>query len=509
MKSEILTFLSPVRSRLRTQSVVALLSKGAVIGGVFCVLLAIARAASGVSVAASALVGGFLLCTGGAAVFGLVLKRSWHDAAAAVDKHYRLKDRTVTALEFTNQQTTTPLQKRQLQDATSHLGTVNPRDVVPLGVPRRWGWAVLSLVVSTALMLMPIGGRIQADLSQPKGIGLAAKQIQSELDEMEQLAAESGIEDLKNLVARLKEDFKQLETPETDVRESLETISEMQRKMQEMMAQMNVAEMDAQLSALGEALSGAEAFKPVADALKKEDLERAAEELANVSPEDMDRRESRPTSEKLSKTAASANERGLSKLSEQLSQLSEAMKADDSESTRETSKSLAQEIKRHSLAKNIRNMLSSKSDKLGASKKLCSANANSNGEGQGDGEGLNLAKGQSEKTSNSPSKKAGAKSAGNINGRTTELESQRQMASLTGQMGADGDSEFETITSSEAQEQAQRQARQAFAKYQKMSEAVLESEPIPLGHRQTIRKYFELIRPNTDNQLPLKGGASP
>jgi hypothetical protein len=28
-----------------------------------------------------------------------------------------------------------------------------------------------------------------------------------------------------------------------------------------------------------------------------------------------------------------------------------------------------------------------------------------------------------------------------------------------------------------------------------MSEAVLDSEPIPLGHRQTIRRYFELIRP--------------
>ncbi|MCP4513447.1 MAG: hypothetical protein GY826_44405 [Fuerstiella sp.] len=188
-------------------------------------------------------------------------------------------------------------------------------------------------------------------------------------------------------------------------------------------------------------------------------------------------------------------------MSEQLSQLSEAVKNDDSKSTREVSQTLAKEIKRHSLAKKLRNMLSSKCDKLGACKKLCSADANSNGEGQGDGEGLNLAKGQSDKTSNSPSKKAGAKSAGNTNGKQTQLESQRQMASLTGQMGEGGDSEFETTTSPEAQEQAQRRAREAFAKYQKMSEAVLESEPIPLGHRQTIRKYFELIRPDADEEF--------
>jgi hypothetical protein len=36
-----------------------------------------------------------------------------------------------------------------------------------------------------------------------------------------------------------------------------------------------------------------------------------------------------------------------------------------------------------------------------------------------------------------------------------------------------------------------------------MSEAVLESEAIPLGQRQMIRKYFELIRPQ-NAELPDK-----
>ncbi|MEO2016194.1 MAG: hypothetical protein ABGZ53_17685 [Fuerstiella sp.] len=509
MKSEILTFLTPVRSRLRAQSAVALLGTGAVIGGKFCVLMALAREALGFSVANSALVVVFLACVAGAAVIGFVLKRSWHEAAAAVDHHYRLKDRTVTALEFTNQPTTTPWQKLQVQDATSHLGSVNPRDVVPIGAPRRWGWAVLSVMAATTLMLWPFGGETQAYTSQRGGIDQAAVAIHFELDEMEQLAEESGIEELMKLVLRLREDVEQLEMPETDVRESLVTISEMQQKMQEMMAQMNVAGMDAQLSALAEALAGAQAFKAAAEALEKGDLEKAAQELENVNPEDMDRRESRPTSEKLSKMAAAATKRGLSKMSKTLLQLSEAVKTGDSEATREFSKDLAQEVKRHSLAKSLHNMLNSKSDKLGASKTLCSVNSNSNGEGQGAGEGLNLAQGQSDQKSNSASQKAGAKSAGNIDGEKTKLESQRQMANLTGQLGEGGDSEYETITSQEAQEQARRRAREAFAKYQKMSEAVLESEPIPLGHRQTIRKYFELIRPTSENESTAKPGVIP
>ena len=501
MKSEIRTFLTPVRRRLRARSVVGILGTGAVFGGVCCVLMAITRATAGWLVTAPALLTTFFLCVAVAAVVAFVLKRSWYEAAAAIDSHYQLKDRTVTALEFTNHPATSPLQQLQLQDAASYLRSVDPREVVPIGIHPRWGWAVLSITVATTLMLIPSGGPIHADISQPEGVAHAASEIQSELDQMEQLAAEAALEDLKNLVVRLRGDLERLESPQTDVRESLKTISEMQQKMQQMMAQMNVTDMDAQLNALAESISGAQPFKAAAEALQKEELEKAAEELQNVSPEDMNRSESRPTAEKLSKTAAAAKKRGLNELSEQLSQLSEAVKNDDSKSTREVSQTLAKEIKRHSLAKKLRNMLSSKCDKLGACKKLCSADANSNGEGQGDGEGLNLAKGQSDKTSNSPSKKAGAKSAGNINGKQTQLESQRQMASLTGQMGEGGDSEFETTTSPEAQEQAQRRAREAFAKYQKMSEAVLESEPIPLGHRQTIRKYFELIRPDADEEF--------
>ena len=37
-----------------------------------------------------------------------------------------------------------------------------------------------------------------------------------------------------------------------------------------------------------------------------------------------------------------------------------------------------------------------------------------------------------------------------------------------------------------------------------MSEAVLENEQIPLGHRQTIRRYFESIRPQQGEEAPAK-----
>ena len=64
---------------------------------------------------------------------------------------------------------------------------------------------------------------------------------------------------------------------------------------------------------------------------------------------------------------------------------------------------------------------------------------------------------------------------------------------LTGQQSDDGDVETETTHTPEASQEAQREYSEKFAKYNKLTESVLENEPIPLGHRQTIRKYFESI----------------
>ncbi len=75
---------------------------------------------------------------------------------------------------------------------------------------------------------------------------------------------------------------------------------------------------------------------------------------------------------------------------------------------------------------------------------------------------------------------------------------------LTGQLGDEGDTETATVQSPEAEQAAQREYREKYLEYQKLSEAVLESEPIPLGHRQTIRRYFQAIRPDQESPAPAE-----
>ncbi len=99
--------------------------------------------------------------------------------------------------------------------------------------------------------------------------------------------------------------------------------------------------------------------------------------------------------------------------------------------------------------------------------------------------------------SNNPALTFGKTSSGNVNDSKTNLEAARQPEQITGLFG-EGPSEFETLTAPEAQEQARRSVQEIYGKYKKLSEEVLEREAIPLGHRETIRRYFELIRPTED-----------
>ena len=75
---------------------------------------------------------------------------------------------------------------------------------------------------------------------------------------------------------------------------------------------------------------------------------------------------------------------------------------------------------------------------------------------------------------------------------------------IKGKESDQGDVDVETISSEEQSQEAVRQYRKQADKYEQLSESVLSSEPIPLGHRQTIRRYFELIRPQGDETDAVK-----
>lgn len=514
MKAHILAALSSVRLRRRLQSALSFGTAGLLGSGLACLLLGIVRLFTRESLPPSTIAGILLAGPAIGGVLGFLWTQPWHRSASAVDTHYGLKDRTVTALEFADSAESSPFHDLQLQDATRHLASVNARQVAPLRIPRQTPAVALTLLLSAALLLYPVAPRVHAHSAQPIGIQLAADQIAADLEDLDDFAEQEQIAELQELVEELRQELEELKDPQTDVREALATISEMQARLAAEQAQYNDAVVDAQLQSVGAALAAAEAFQSAAAELQEGDFEKAAEELEKLEDVQLDRRESRTTSEKLAKAAAAMQSAGQGQLSDAVSQMSEAVKSQDSDKICQSCDKLAKNVRRHSLSKSVNALLQAKLNKLSECKSLCNkvgTCSKCGGLCQSESQcmGMSLAQGFNPARSNSPSKSAGAASAGNIDGEMTSLNANRNLAEITGQLSGEGESEFETSTSPEGREAARRQARESFAKYQKMSEAVLESEPIPLGHRQTIRRYFELIRPGVDEGFSEAESTSP
>jgi hypothetical protein len=79
-----------------------------------------------------------------------------------------------------------------------------------------------------------------------------------------------------------------------------------------------------------------------------------------------------------------------------------------------------------------------------------------------------------------------------------------QKMNLKGQESGQGESDIETEKSDPQEEETLRAYREQIEKFESLSESALESESIPMGHRQTIRKYFELIRPSNSEVDQVK-----
>ena len=478
--------LAPVRTRQRWVYAAQSAAWGLTAGSVVALGLEAIRAFEWAPISTttiwSVLAAGPLL----AGLAGLVSRHSWQAAEIAVDTHYRLKDRVLTALAFLRKPGPEAWSELQVADALVHLSKVEPQQVVPVRLPNVLPYGVLCLLVAVSLNLWPGSGQeVSAAPSEPLAVVLAqAEQIAEDLKEMEEQAKHEQNQELDKLIEELKEMVEELKQPGVDEREALAKLSEMEAAIKVQQAQYNVAAVDAQLQSLGNALQVAESLQSAGKALAESKHDKAADELDKLNEPKLERKEAKALEEQLRKVANEMKDAGMGSLSECTSQLCESCKGDGKKFKAATS-TLAKEARSQARRKKISDMLCAECNKLCECKGNCQKNS--------------FAKGKDPRKSTSPSSTFGMKTSGNTQGEKTDMLAQNKFEQLTGQEG-DGDSEIETEHSVEGRQEAGRNYRDAYQKYRKMSESVLDSEPIPLGHRQTIRRYFELIRPQQSDE---------
>jgi hypothetical protein len=439
----------------------------------------------------------FGFCFG--AVVGFFLPIDRHESARQADQYYHFKDRLLTATKLLSRSETTPMERLQLEDAACCARNIDPKSVVPYQLPSRFFAALFaSIIALSAGIVSPYFVQHQnavAAVRLPEMMNVA-ETLQNELvEKIEELAEQNPEEkNLRELSGELQKLVHKLDQSATNPKEALSTLSEMEEAIRSVLSEFQMETFDASMKEVAEAMSVSEATRAISQALKDEKYAKAAEELKKFdahSMETMSKQERNAIGDQMRKTLDNMDYRNQKTLQKTTQKLADAFEQNDGEKVQEGTDEFAAECNKQALRKEIGNNLEGKLALLGLSKSEC------NGSG-GQSDNINNG-GNNTNKSDSADKNWGTGAAGNpTSGEETHLDSQREQKNITGIVGQ-GDSEYEKFNTNEApQEKTVREQRESFQEYHKIAETVLESEPIPLGQRQMIRRYFESIRPNDD-----------
>ncbi len=490
MTDQIRDHLTPVNTRQHRMLLLRYAAVGLLLGSVFGLLLGVARLQGGdvtplgaIAAAVAGILGGLLL--------GWFRTPSWQQSAKAVDAHYQLKDRSVTAVEFSNKSEVSELHQLQLRDAVHHLVNINAEDVVPFHVPRLLPIAAVAFAAVTALAVVPVVHRNAGAKTLPPleiVVDEAEYLEKTMVEDLKQISEEADETKIEKLAEQLEALLQEMKEEGVDKREALAKLSEMQAAVAAAQSEFNMDLIDAQFNAIGDAIKAAASMQSAADALQEGDYDKASEKLENIDVASITQKEAKSVAKDLKKLSKQMADAGLEQLSEATSELAKGLekgleKGEGDECASATRK-LAKLSRNYSLRKKVGESLGRQLSRLSESKENCSQDG-----------------ARAETKQLNPSNSWGRGTGGEpLGAESTQIIGTRHEERVTGTAG-EGPSEREVTHSPEGREAAMRQPHQVFKEYRKQAEEVLQSEALPLGHRQTIRHYFESIRPRNDDEF--------
>ncbi|MEM9587767.1 MAG: hypothetical protein AAGA03_10850, partial [Planctomycetota bacterium] len=241
--------LGRVRGHLRLQNALSGACIGLVLGSVIAMGLAIVRLwVPGIELWVPLALISSLASLGGIA--GLLRPMPLATAAQRVDEYYVLKDRAITALQFSATDED-PVRRMQVADAAKHLSQVRPADCAPIKPPRRALWTTGAIIlIATAIFVLGQPDISQADsslrftLASDQAIALE----ESMLADLEELLEENeDAEELEPLLERLEELVQEMKEEGVDEADLMATLTEMEQSITEAQAAMKMEITDTQL----------------------------------------------------------------------------------------------------------------------------------------------------------------------------------------------------------------------------------------------------------------------
>lgn len=451
-----------------------------VAGGLAGCVLAVARAVSDGSVSlawiAAAVIAGPVLGW----IWSVAKARQTAGAASQIDQNCGLKDRISTALSFSQKKQSDVIHQLQIEDANERAASVNAEKVAPIKTPGTWlpglGLAVVAMVIG--FISGPVENIVAAAVINSV-ISEQASKAELALEELKDFNKEQIDPELEEIIKELSGTIEELKKPGVDPKEALAKFSEMEAALQQKQEQLESSSTEQALREVGEAIALAHPMQAAGEAMANGKMDKAAEELEKMEMPELDRKTEKAVQGKLAEFGENEDGKAGKKVREAIKKFSEGMRGGKRSKFREGVEGLAGECKKQGRRKRLKDLLKKQCRCLGDCKGECEGECEKAGSSNKKG-GENWGLG---KSTNEPGDK------------TSKLKTGPQM-DIKGQESDSGEIDVETIESAEQKQEAVRQYQKNAKKYEQLSESVLSEEAIPLGHRQTIRRYFEMIRPS-------------
>jgi chemotaxis protein histidine kinase CheA len=216
-----------------------------------------------------------------------LMRRAAHAGALALDRHHQSADRITNALEFAKlpPDTQSPFMQAAIGDALLAVERPNAAAAVPLELPRGAGWSaalVLAVVAASFIKPHPPAPPERVPAALPiEPVVLGADDLSFLRESVQEFQATEGSPELAQAVTEFNRLVEEMAERRLDRRELFRRLADIERSL-EAGPEADEA-LEAGLQSLAEQLEKSPLSRPIADALKAqqlEDAERAMRELA-------------------------------------------------------------------------------------------------------------------------------------------------------------------------------------------------------------------------------------
>lgn len=414
------------------------------------------------------------------------LYRAWSTApdrvaaARRIDDYYAMRDRTLSACAFLQQPTRSPAESLQVHDTALHLRKVSPADCIRLAPVQkaalyRSAFVALSGAVAVGLPAWQRPAPTSPDPRQP-AITAAAAVAGQVAAGTKPAATEAPINAAVEEITLASRD------EAVDKQTALEALSSLQQQLLERRDALAAEQHARQLKQIAAAFRNAEPLQAAAEAIDAEQWQDAAERLENADPEQLRQPERRAVAKQLG--SEDEPNQALPDSPQQRTQaaqdqLRDGLQQQDAAQARQGLERLAQQAA-------AQQELAEQTAQLDAQlEQVARAKGQVRGDRPGDSEQ------QSDRSSDTWGKGTAGDPAGGEDDRL-QVTRQREEMQIDPQEGSPPGRRERTIETADAQS-SQRSLQMRTREFQQQSEQAIAPEDLPVGHRETIRRYFEAI----------------